>query len=134
MPIIFGAGTPPLTTIQFPGTHPTFPGLEIVAEFHHHLSFLNSKYAVPRPAPGTVFGPLPPPSAPTSLPPAACDDVAAYVVNFKAPPLTQDLWHRRLGHIGQDATRAVITKDYASGVRLDGPISYGDVCVPCLLG
>ncbi|KAF8170586.1 hypothetical protein BJ912DRAFT_828202, partial [Pholiota molesta] len=43
-------------------------------------------------------------------------------------------WHWRLGHIGQDATRAVLTKDYVTGVKFDGRLSYGDVCVPCLLG
>ncbi len=86
-----------------------FPGMEIKADFHHRLSYLKCQYVIPGPPPGTVFGPAPPPLPALSVQlPSELSNISAYVANFKAPPITQDLWHRRLGHIGQDATRSVL--------------------------
>jgi hypothetical protein len=110
---------PPRTVIRFPSTHTTFPGMEIIASFHHCLSFLNTEYVVPNWTPSIPAVPVP---------------SALIAQTFKYPALMQQLWHRCLGHIGQDATRAVLTKDYVTGVKFDGCLSYGDVCVPCLLG
>jgi len=43
------------------------------------------------------------------------------------------LWHRRLGHLGQETVRALLTKDFATGVSFVG--SFDKVrCVPCLVG
>ena len=43
------------------------------------------------------------------------------------------MWHHRLGHLGQDAVRALLTKDYAASVSFVG--SFDKVhCVPCLVG
>ena len=46
---------------------------------------------------------------------------------------TPSLWHRRLGHPHSDVTRAVLTKDYASGVNYSGNFDR-EKCVPCLIG
>jgi gag-pre-integrase-like protein len=43
------------------------------------------------------------------------------------------LWHRRFGHIGMDATRAALTKDYVTGIKLDGSF-IRDYCISCIVG
>ena len=43
------------------------------------------------------------------------------------------LWHRRFGHIGMEATRATLTKNYVTGVQLEGSFTH-DHCIPCLVG
>jgi len=47
---------------------------------------------------------------------------------------TPELWHHRLGHLGLDATRVVLTKGYATGVDWSGAIDFTDRCVACLIG
>ena len=43
------------------------------------------------------------------------------------------MWHRRFGHIGLDATKAALTKDYVKGVTFKGPF-LRDHCVTCIVG
>ena len=43
------------------------------------------------------------------------------------------LWHRRFGHVGMDATRAALTKNYATGIKLDGSF-IRDHCISCIVG
>ena len=43
------------------------------------------------------------------------------------------LWHRCFGHIGMEATRATLTKNYVTGVQLEGSFTH-DHCIPCLVG
>ncbi|KAF5381798.1 hypothetical protein D9615_005519 [Tricholomella constricta] len=54
-------------------------------------------------------------------------------LSFPRVDLTPNLWHRRFGHLGLDATRAVLTKSYATGVKYEGPFSDTH-CIPCLIG
>ncbi|KAF5380167.1 hypothetical protein D9615_006100 [Tricholomella constricta] len=54
-------------------------------------------------------------------------------LGFPHVPLTPHLWHRRFGHLGLDATRAVLTKSYATGIKYDGPFTDTH-CIPCLIG
>src|ERR1700678_3132834 len=43
------------------------------------------------------------------------------------------LWHRRFGHIGMEATRAALTKNYVEGVQYEGSF-VPDQCVACVVG
>jgi hypothetical protein len=54
---------------------------------------------------------------------------------YSFPRVAQDsmLWHRHFGHIGMEATRATLTKDYVTGVQLEGSFIH-DHCIPCLVG
>jgi len=53
---------------------------------------------------------------------------------FPVPEQTPALWHHHLGHLGVDATRAILTKAYATGVDWTGPLDLSERCVSCLLG
>ena len=58
---------------------------------------------------------------------------------YSFPQVAQDsmLWHRRFGHIGMhigmEVTCATLTKDYVTGVQLEGSFTH-DHCIPCLVG
>jgi len=43
------------------------------------------------------------------------------------------LWHCPLGHLGIDATQAILTKDYVTGVNWSGTVNFSDCCVLCLI-
>ena len=47
--------------------------------------------------------------------------------------LTLELWHCRFGHLGLDATRSLLTKNFATGLNFTGTFSYGH-CVACIIG
>jgi hypothetical protein len=49
------------------------------------------------------------------------------------PGLTEMLWHRRFGHLGMEATRAALTKNYVMGVHFEGSF-LDDRCVACIVG
>ncbi|PPQ84971.1 hypothetical protein CVT24_000149, partial [Panaeolus cyanescens] len=54
-------------------------------------------------------------------------------LTFTRPKVDSSLWHRRLGHLGQEATRAVLTHNYVEGLEFEGRFK-DEVCVPCLVG
>jgi hypothetical protein len=74
---------------------------------------------------------LPPdlPLVPTAMPAAV--SIPAYT--FPRLKLDSVLWHRLFGHIGLEATKAALTKNCITGVRLDGAF-ITDHCIPCLVG
>ncbi|KAF5381322.1 hypothetical protein D9615_008433 [Tricholomella constricta] len=113
------------TFLRFPKDHPAFANSTFLADVFHHLSFLRCEFIYPdKTTPSLIATP---PATPTpSLPP-----VAAPV--FERIRETPELWHRRLGHIGLDATRAVLLKDYATGVKWEGTFEHTH-CIPCLIG
>ena len=47
--------------------------------------------------------------------------------------LTLDLWHRCFGHLGWDATCAVLTKNYVIRMEFKGSFHHLH-CIPCLVG
>ena len=109
-----------ITKIFYPEDHPRLPNFSLSATVINRLSFLKLSFVSPV----------------LSLTSAAFPAVAAVSVPaYTFPRLKQDsiLWHRRFGHIGMDATRAALTKDYVTGVRLDGAF-VPDHCIPCLVG
>ena len=107
------------TTVSFPTDHPDLAGLSFEATVHCCLSLLNLDFIVA----------LPIDPAPTSLVP----NIACPV--FPVPPITTDLWHRRFGHLGQDATRDMLLGDFATGISLPtSPTNIPTKCIPCLIG
>ncbi|KAJ3486618.1 hypothetical protein NLJ89_g11795 [Agrocybe chaxingu] len=113
--VLFDAG--PSTTITFPHCRqdPSLSGLSIAASVSHRLSFFPCTFL-----------------RPPALPVPAVHPNMALPVFPRAEP-TPELWHRRFGHLGQDATRLALTKDYATGMAFKGPFS-DHRCIPCLIG
>ena len=113
-----------ITKVFFSRDHKLLPGLEFLATVANRLSFLLLDFARPS-LPPTAFpacaiSPTLPISSPSEL-------------SFPRLKLDSMLWHRRFGHLGMEATRAALTKNYVTGVRLDGPF-LTDHCVACIVG
>ena len=113
------------TTISLPATHPTLSSFSFNAVVLHRLSFLNCDFVLPPASP----------SAPLSNPVSPLGNLSdtALAAVFPQVTLTLDLWHRRFGHLGLVATRAVLTNNYATGVKYAGSFP-SDHCIPCLIG
>jgi len=99
--------------IHFPSDHPVLSRHTITAVIFHHLSFMQCDF-------------LP-------FEPSLSDSSELAFPTFTKVKLTPALWHRRLGHIRIDATRAVFMKNYAKGVVWTGSFMK-EFCVPCLIG
>ena len=114
---------PDRTSVSFPPTHHALPDFSFDAITFRRLSFLNCDFV------------LPPSSPSVSLSPPSILDLpdSAYISVFPPPALTPDLWHRRFGHLGQAATRTLLTKDYATGLEYTGTFDHHH-CIPCLIG
>ena len=102
------------TIIHFPSDHPVLSGLSVWATLLHWLSFLHCDFIKP--------------------PPPLTDGTEVAFPMFPVPEQMPALWHRRLGHLGIDATCAVFTKAYATGVDWTGPLNLSEKCVSCLIG
>lgn len=102
------------TVIHFPSDHPLLAGLSFQATVLRRLSFLQCDFITPDP-------------------PISDGSEVAFPI-FPVVELTPELWHCRLGHLGLDATRAILTKGYATGVDWSGTINFSDRCGPCLIG
>ena len=109
-----------ITKIFYPDNHPRLPSFSLSASMVNHLSFLN-----------LTFIPPDVPLVPTAFPAQAVLPLPAY--SFPRIKLDSILWHRRFGHIGMDATKATLTKDYVTGIHLDGGFVH-DHCIPCIVG
>ncbi|RDB27573.1 Retrovirus-related Pol polyprotein from transposon TNT 1-94 [Hypsizygus marmoreus] len=118
-----------ITSVLFPKSIPSLEGSAFMAAVHHRLSFLYCDFILPPtdPPPSSVnAGPIATPAVTLPLdrsPPTS----------FAHVPLSPELWHRRFGHIGIDATRAVLTKPYATGIQYNGSFTHAH-CIPCLIG
>jgi len=55
-------------------------------------------------------------------------------INLISVGAMQEQWHCCLGHLGIDVTRAILTKNYATGVDWSGAVNFSDHCIPCLIG
>ncbi|RDB14617.1 Retrovirus-related Pol polyprotein from transposon TNT 1-94 [Hypsizygus marmoreus] len=120
-----------ITSVLFPKSMPALVGSAFTATVHHRLSFLNCDFVEP---------PLDLPPLPINAGPVAIAMPATTLPLNRSPStsfphvtLTPELWHRRFGHVGIDATRAVLTKQYATGIQYDGPFTHTH-CIPCLIG
>jgi hypothetical protein len=113
MSCVFSPGG--ITKVSYPSDHHKFPGFTFSATVTNRLSFLKLDFLSPVIAtacPATAV--IPQPLSNLSGSPAV-DPSPSY----SFPRIKQDsmLWHRRFGHIGMDATRATLTKDYVTGVH-----------------
>lgn len=106
----------PTTTIHFHPSLPAVGGLSFLATVKRRLSFLNFEFIYP----------------PSPADPVVGNPVTAMPV-FPKVRLTPELWHRRFGHANMDVTRAILTKDYATGVKWEGAFEHTH-CIPCIVG
>ena len=107
-----------ITKLSYPDDHPRLPNFSLSATVINRLSFLKLSFVPPDL-----------PLVPTAMPAAV--SIPAYT--FPRLKLDSVLWHRRFGHIGLEATKAALTKNYVTGVRLEGAF-ITDHCIPCLVG
>ena len=107
------------TTVSFPKDHPDLGGLSFEAKVHRRLSLLDLDFI---------------PASPVVTNPTQAINTFACPV-FPVAPITTDLWHRRFGHLGQDATRDMLTQEFATGITLP-TVSAGvpTRCIPCIIG
>ena len=97
------------TTISFLPDHPHLSGLSFDAHVTRRLSLLNLDFIPP---------PLP---------------IALQL--FPQVQISPEVWHRRFGHLGHEASRNAITGEYATGITKPSttyPLSSR--CIPCLIG
>ena len=99
------------TTIAFPSSHPQLGGLSFDAQVIRRLSLLHLNYI----------------HANTPNPTIA-------LASFPVASNTFELWYRRFGHLGQEATRDMLTKDYATGIVYKPMAQVSLKCIPCLIG
>ena len=98
------------TMISFPPTHPHLSSLSFDAFVTRRLSLLNLEFLLP-------------PASP----------VALYL--FPATPLSPDIWHRRFGHLGHEASKNVLNGHYVTGITKPSvPYPSSPRCIPCLIG
>src|ERR1700678_15247 len=58
-------------------------------------------------------------------------------IAFASFPIVQnsfELWHRCFGHLGQEATRNMLIKNYATGITYTLTTQPSSRCIPCLIG
>ena len=117
----------------FPSDHPKFPGLTFSAAVSHRLSFLQLMFLPPVDPPAPVA--FPAAMIPSDTVDPSFLPVSPPAQQFSFPRLKLDsmLWHRRFGHIGMDATRAALSKNYITGAKLDGSFTW-DYCISCIVG
>ena len=111
-----------ITKVFFPANHALFPGLTFSATDISHLSFLKLAFLSPTP-----------PSVSLALPAAVPLSSVSSSSSFPRLKLDSMLWHHRFGHIVMDVTRAALTKDFVTGVQLEGPFVC-DHCISCIVG
>ena len=130
---LFSPGS--ITTVSYPDDHPRLPGLALSATVVNRLSFFKLDF-VTAVLPSTQLAfpaPVSPPVTPSSSPAVLSPPVPSSPSSFPHLKLDSMLWHRRFGHIGMDATHAALTKDYVTGVHLDGSFTC-DYCISCIVG
>lgn len=109
-----------ITKIFYPESHPRLLGFLLTATVVNRLSYLNLTYIPPDVTihltafPAQTILPLP-------------------VYSFPRVKLDSILWHHRFGHIGMDATKATLTKNYVTGIQLDSVFVH-DHCIPYIVG
>jgi hypothetical protein len=56
------------------------------------------------------------------------------LASFPMSPHSFDLWHRWFGHLGQDVTRSILTRNYATGITYTPTPHNQSKCILCLIG
>jgi hypothetical protein len=98
------------TTISFPSDHPQLSGLSFDANVTRRLSLLSLEFITPPDLP-----------------------VALHL--FPVVQTSPDIWHRRFGHLGHEASKNAINGNYATGITKPlTPYPPNSRCIPCLIG
>jgi len=58
----------------------------------------------------------------------------ALVAQSKQKPVSFETWHRRLGHVGAETMREMISNALVDGFRVEGDLSINGLCEDCLFG
>lgn len=58
----------------------------------------------------------------------------AYTSQVKRKAVTFDVWHRRLGHVGADVVKRMVTRELVKGIDIRGPHEIGGICEDCVFG
>ena len=116
-----------ITKVYFPQTHATLPGFVFDATVSNRLSFLQLEF-IASPASASVSVATVPDVVSPGLSVSSESSLS-----FPRVRLDSMLWHRRFGHIGMEATRAALTKNYVTGVDLDGSF-VREHCIACIVG
>ncbi|KAJ3566024.1 hypothetical protein NP233_g7264 [Leucocoprinus birnbaumii] len=109
--------------LHYRDTHPKLPGLTIKAFKRGRLPYINCRYVLPD---GKTLSKGDPFTRDTPIP--ENDSVACVAVPLPSP----ELWHQRFGHLGKDATKVILTMDYATGIKYSGQFSK-EICPPCII-
>jgi hypothetical protein len=101
------------TVLSYPLNDPVLPGFSFQATVIRRLSFLKLDFVIPDclPEPRNTFSAL----------------------TFPKPSYSSTLWHRRFGHLGMDATKEALMKDYVTGIQYSGPFKQEN-CIACIVG
>jgi hypothetical protein len=114
--------------IFFPEDHALLPGLAFHATVANRLSFLSLDFTRhDSPTPASAF------PAYSQAVSSALSGSSSSELSFPRLKLDSMLWHRCFGHLGMEATRAALMKNYVTGVRLEGPF-LADHCIACIIG
>ena len=111
-----------ITKVYFPSDHAMFPGLSFSSTVSNCLSFLKLIFLSPAVS-----------SVPLAVPAVVSLPSSSPSSSFPRVHLDSMLWHRRFGHIGMESTWAALTKDFVTGVHLEGPF-VRDHCISCIVG
>ena len=117
-----------ITKLFFPRDHLTLPGFMFHAKVSNCLSFLKLDFMHHTRAASPI------PSVPQAQ--VVVSSIALLIsMDFSYPTVRPDLmlWHRCFGHAGMDTTKAVLTKDYMTGIHFEGPLTC-EHCVACIIG
>ena len=101
------------TRISYSMSEPDLPGFSFYASVHRRLSLLQLDFLIPDASP--------------------CPPSSFATITFTKMTYSSSLWHRRFSHLGMDATREALTKEYATGIQFSGPLTQ-EHCVACIVG
>ena len=115
-----------ITNLFYLDSHPHLPGLTLPATVLNHLSFFNLSF-ISLSLPSSVAFPA------QVLPSSSVSVSPSTISSFPCVHLDSMLWHHQFGHLGMDATQAALTKNYVTGVQLDGSFIQNH-CISCIVG
>ena len=90
------------TMISYPISNSDLSGFSFLATVLCHLSLLRLDFVSP--------------------PDVSSSSHAFSAITFPKTIPNSTLWHRRFGHLGMDATKEVLTKEYVTGIQYTGPL------------
>ena len=126
-----------ITKVSYPEDHHKLPGFVFSATVKNRLSFLKLAFlpsgALPTASVFPAIAVVPPEASVVSSESSVPAPSSSPALSFPRVKLDSMLWHRRFGHIGMDATRAALTKNYVTGTRLDGSF-IREYCISCIVG